>query len=253
MKNGIAKHLLGDVYQVGGKGLTHEEDASSYLIIDNKNHQHMMIDCGSPKGVFELNKRFYELGIVIGEIATVLATHGHYDHVAAAYRMPEAELFLHEGDYEAVKSRDRDMTAAFHYGVEFPELDNIRIIEDEQTFQVGNTLVKALHTPGHTAGSVSYKVQTEDGVLLVAGDTMWGGFSERFGSDASLWKESLRKLQRINFDRYTFGHNVLRAVPHVQIEIANALEQFHPPTNGEDSYDIVNPWKPLTDTPEPAL
>ena len=43
-------------------------------------------------------------------------------------------------------------------------------------------------------------------VMLFAGDTLHGGYSEKIGSSEAAWRESLAKLTARHFDCMTFGH-----------------------------------------------
>lgn len=66
--------------------------------------------------------------------------------------------------------------------------------------------MEALYTPGHTMGSVSFEVTAGDYRLLIAGDAVWGGFSEKIGSSEEAWRETLDKITSRHYDFYTFGH-----------------------------------------------
>ncbi len=47
------------------------------------------------------------------------------------------------------------------------------LIDDESVIEVGDVRLRAMHTPGHTPGSVSFKV--EGAPLLFTGDTLFPG------------------------------------------------------------------------------
>ena len=42
--------------------------------------------------------------------------------------------------------------------------------------------------------------------LLIAGDTLHGGFNTEIGSDEQAWRTSLARLTARHFDWFTFGH-----------------------------------------------
>lgn len=56
-----------------------------------------------------------------------------------------------------------------------------RPAEDGQSWQVGNLSLRAMHTPGHTPGSMSYVMTDPDGLDLMAftGDTLFAGSTGR--------------------------------------------------------------------------
>ena len=100
--------------------------------------------------------------------------------------------------------------------------------------------MEVLHTPGHTPGSVCFALDCAGYAFLVAGGTVWGGFSRQIGSDEARWRESLEKLTRQHFDGYTFGHIGANVVADADARLAEAKRQFA---------TYYNPWfKPMKET-----
>lgn len=91
-------------------------------------------------------------------VRRVLETHGHFDHIQAIPAMREA------GYKVAVTTEDAGMLNDVGYDV---------FIEDGQIIEVGKLRIEAIKTPGHTPGSVSFKVI--DAPLLFSGDTLFPG------------------------------------------------------------------------------
>lgn len=86
------------------------------------------------------------------ELVAVFDTHAHADHLSGGYELAEAAdipYHLHEAD-----------------AIDIPATP----IEDGQAFTVGDVRVEALHTPGHSPGSVSFDVHGE---ALLTGDTLF--------------------------------------------------------------------------------
>jgi glyoxylase-like metal-dependent hydrolase (beta-lactamase superfamily II) len=84
---------------------------------------------------------------VVGEreVLAVICTHGHADHVAAAIEVAdrdEAAVALHR--------KDRLLWREAH-----PEDEPDIEMEDGGIFEVGDTSLEVIYTPGHTDGSVS--------------------------------------------------------------------------------------------------
>ena len=106
----------------------------------------------------------------------ILITHTHLDHVAGNFEVKEktgARVMLHEKDlplYDNLK-----MQAQF-IGMDTP----VRADVDEHIHQ-GDVIffggkgdsVEVLHTPGHTPGSCSFFVPSQN--LLLSGDTLFSG------------------------------------------------------------------------------
>jgi hydroxyacylglutathione hydrolase len=86
----------------------------------------------------------------------ILLTHDHYDHTGALTSLRaqmKAPLAAHTADSTSLKAP--------------PEI----LLKDGDIFKLGNLEVTALHTPGHTPGSMSFKI----GKYLFAGDTIFPG------------------------------------------------------------------------------
>jgi len=93
------------------------------------------------------------------EIIAVICTHGHADHVEAAWEVAErdeAPVALHP--------KDRLIWSEVHD--DSPDID----MEDGGAFEVAGVTLDVLHTPGHTPGSVS--IYCEDLGVVFSGDAL---------------------------------------------------------------------------------
>jgi glyoxylase-like metal-dependent hydrolase (beta-lactamase superfamily II) len=94
-------------------------------------------------------------------------------------------------------------------------------VQDGETVPVAGG-VQAVHTPGHTAGHMSYLMPGHGGVLF-AGDAaahMFGRIGKpmlMFTEDMAQARESMRKLAALEFDTACFGHgSVLKGKANVE-------------------------------------
>lgn len=90
------------------------------------------------------------------EVRTVLETHGHWDHIQAVTQVRDA------GFEVGVTAADAAMLPSYDY-----------ILEDDTMITVGRLRLHTVTTPGHTLGSICFKL--EDKPLLFTGDTLFPG------------------------------------------------------------------------------
>ena len=103
------------------------------------------------------HERLLELCDALG-VRRVLETHGHWDHIQAVAAMREA------GYEVAVTALDAPRLKDVGYDV---------FLDDKEVIEVGRLRLHAIHTPGHTEGSICFQVA--DTPLLFTGDTLFPG------------------------------------------------------------------------------
>ena len=91
-------------------------------------------------------------------VKRVLETHGHWDHIQAVPAMRDAGLEV------AVTAADAPRLKEVGYDV---------FLDDAEVIEVGKLRLHAIHTPGHTEGSICFQV--EGTPLLFSGDTLFPG------------------------------------------------------------------------------
>jgi glyoxylase-like metal-dependent hydrolase (beta-lactamase superfamily II) len=220
-----AVELCPGLWQVAGEGISHDWDAAAYLV---GGERPVLIDCGSPLGASVVAANVSAL--LTDDLASVLLTHGHWDHsggAAALGGVHGAPVLLHDGDAAAVRAGDPvRTTAALLYDQPFPPFAPDGGVADGDRFETGIATVEAHHTPGHTPGSVCYVVALAGHRVLIAGDTLWGGFHPAIGSDADAWRRSLARLATLDYGLLTFGHGPTRLLGDARERVAEAGERF---------------------------
>jgi len=89
-------------------------------------------------------------------VRRVLETHGHWDHIQAVPQLRDA------GYSVAVTAQDAAM---------LPSYDEV--LPDDDVLEVGRLRVRTIHTPGHTPGSMCFRLEGHP--LLFSGDTLFPG------------------------------------------------------------------------------
>jgi glyoxylase-like metal-dependent hydrolase (beta-lactamase superfamily II) len=89
-------------------------------------------------------------------VRQVLETHGHWDHIQAVPAVRDA------GYEVGVTEADAHMLPSYDF-----------VIEDTTVIEVGRLRLQALATPGHTPGSMCFRL--EGSPVLFSGDTLFPG------------------------------------------------------------------------------
>ena len=118
-------------------------------------------------------------GVALEDVDYVALTHFHSDHVGNVAMFPRAR-FLVSGEgwrrHQRLLSERPQMvpdpvfpTAAVSF-LEDVLADRVDLLEDGATPLPG---MSVRHVGGHTADSAAFTVPTEDGVVVIPGDTIW--------------------------------------------------------------------------------
>ena len=105
-------------------------------------------------------------------VMAIVITHAHIDHIGGAAKLKAltgAPVLMNVNDQELYDHMD--IQAAW-LGIEPPSRTEIdTVLRDSDTLKLGPAEFHILHTPGHTQGSTSIWVPSEN--KLVAGDTLF--------------------------------------------------------------------------------
>lgn len=144
--------IHGNTWFVGFGGLT--------VVLISTSDGLVLIDGALPQAVPAIEDNIRRLGFRIEDVKYVLSTEPHYDHssgIAALLRdsggtavaSPEAAEVLRRG-----RSGPDDPQADWLEA--FPPVERVIALRDGQTLQVGDVVITARATPGHTFGSMSW-------------------------------------------------------------------------------------------------
>lgn len=118
-------------------------------------------------------------------IEYLIHTHGHLDHIGAARGVTESlsvksrapKIALHRGDHELyLKLKDQGNLFGMKYQDPLP-VDHF--LNDEEELEVGDLRFSVIHTPGHSPGSVCFRLHENSDLgaaeTLFSGDTLFNG------------------------------------------------------------------------------
>lgn len=102
-----------------------------------------------------------------------LQTHAHFDHTYGLpfiYRTYGTKPIFHVDD-EVTYRQMPSMAAQFGLIIGGPMPPIERLLNDGAELRLGETLIRLIHTPGHTPGSASFYIP--EAKLLLSGDTLF--------------------------------------------------------------------------------
>ena len=154
-------HIVGPLYFVGTRGL------SSWLFVTSEGN--ILLNTGTTKSGPMIADSIRKLGFKPEEIKIIINGHGHSDHAGAfAYmkKLSGAQLAIMQEDVPMVEDGGK---SDFHYGKDWqvmgqPPVKVDRVLRDGDTVKLGEVILTAYHTPGHTKGATTWVTTlTEDG------------------------------------------------------------------------------------------
>jgi glycerophosphoryl diester phosphodiesterase len=141
----------------------------------------ILIDTGYPGDGEALKESIEALGFSVNDVKIIIHSHGHRDHSGASseiVKMSGAKTYLNFNDKKYIKDLEIDFD-----------------IKDGDVIRLGETEILALHTPGHTEGTVSLFFNvSENGKTYRAG--MFGGAGTNQLKKAFMRKVTINYLYR---------------------------------------------------------
>ncbi len=179
----------------------------------------VMVDAGfhEDRALDALGNALAQTGVRL--LKAVLLTHTHPDHTAGlellSERHPDLPVYVHPNELARL------------------EHPNLRALQDERVLTVGDHTVKALLTPGHSPGHLSFYL--EDAKLVLAGDLVAGQGSSWVGhpeGDVDDYLKSLERLRSLNLLMVAPGHGEVSRDPYGKLNEArqhrlDRLEQVY--------------------------
>jgi glyoxylase-like metal-dependent hydrolase (beta-lactamase superfamily II) len=144
-----------------------------YLLVSNG--EAVLID---PGGGAKLILKEIEKSKV--KLKFIILTHGHWDHTLSALKIKKetgAKILIHEAEKEFIKSK----------------VDNF--LKDGDEIKIGDSVLKVIHTPGHTKGSICLAREN----FIFTGDTIFKdgyGRTDLEGGSQKDLENSLKKLKK---------------------------------------------------------
>jgi len=182
-----------------------------------------LVDTGMPGSEEAILAYIDSLGLDAGDLARMVITHHHLDHVggiAAMKRRTAALVLAHPDDAGLISGEQSPPPASsplmrFLFWLVAPLMPTLEPVPVDVTVQDGERLdllggATVVHVPGHTPGSIALHFPAER--LLICGDTIsnrrdkLGPPPKGFTEDMNQAIASIRRMSELEFDVLCPGH-----------------------------------------------
>lgn len=178
--------------------------SNCYIVGSEKTNEAAIIDPGAE--FKKIDAKIIELGLTP---KMILLTHAHGDHIGAVlelidkYHIP---VYIHEKDAEALVDSNINLTKVL-FRKEVAINPDIKL-KDGDIINLGDLEFEVIHTPGHTPGGISIKVEN----IMMTGDTLFNQSIGRTdfpgGSFEQIISSIKEKIFKYDDDTIVYpGHN----------------------------------------------
>jgi len=219
----VPMKLTKHIYSFSGIWGTGVWGANVYLLVDNSL---TLVDTGFKGRHRQILKEVRKLGYSPSDIANIIITHHHADHVGSLAVLKEitrAKVIAHPADAPYIDGRlpqpqprppaprwlSKALAPLHQLWATTPVAVDISANEGDELPILGG--IEVLHTPGHTPGSICLFLQEER--LVIAGDVLADRFglrlpSKAFTVDIAQEINSINRVASLDFDIICFGHGL---------------------------------------------
>src|SRR5690349_8070283 len=207
----VPHRMIGNIYYVGSRGL------ASYLITTPAGH--ILINANLTTSVPLIRESVEKLGFHFTDIKILLISHAHSDHdggSAEVKKLTGAQYMVMAGDAEVVESGGK---SDFQYGnrpnMLYPATKVDRVLHDGDKVKLGDTVLTAHLTAGHTKGCTTWSMKvTEAGktynVVIVGSPNVNPGYklvnNARYPQIASDYAHEFEVLKSLPCDVFLGAH-----------------------------------------------
>ena len=150
--------VAGNIYYVGSQGL------ASYLIASPAGH--ILINSSLESSVPLIRSSIEKLGFSFKDVKILLISHAHWDHCAGSATVKQltgARYMVMDADVPEIEAGGK---GNFQYGNSPDSLYKPtkvdRVLHDGDTVKLGDTVLTARLTPGHTKGCTTWTMKVTD-------------------------------------------------------------------------------------------
>lgn len=150
-----------------------------------------------------------------GKLEYVMLTHGHYDHIGFAKQLADrfnAKIVTGEKENKFLSTPTLNLSV--NHNIDLPAFSADILLNDNDSFMLGETEIHYIQTPGHTSGGGCFIFDD----TLISGDTLfcesYGRTDLPTGSNSDMYNSILR-LKNLSGDyRVIPGHGPISTLDH---------------------------------------
>ena len=206
-----AFRIADNLYYVGSKGL------ANYLVTTPQGH--ILINSDMEANVPLIRASVESLGFKFTDIKILLISHAHWDHCGASAtikKLTGAKYMVMQEDVDVVQSGGK---SDFHYGNDAANLYTPasvdRVLHDGDEVKLGDAVLTARLTPGHTKGCTTWTMKVKDGsktrdVVIVGSPNVNPGYnlidSKVYPGMAKDFERQFEVLKSLSCDYFLGAH-----------------------------------------------
>lgn len=206
-----AFRITGNIYYVGSKGL------ANYLITTPRGH--ILINSDMEANVPLIRASVESLGFKFSDIKILLISHAHGDHNAASdtiKKLTGAKYMVMQEDVGVVESGGK---SDFQYGSDptmlYAPTKVDRVLKDGDEVRLGDVVLTAHLTPGHTKGCTTWSMKVKDdsktrNVVIVGSPNVNPGYklvdNALYPGIAADYEKMFRVLKSLPCDYFLGAH-----------------------------------------------
>lgn len=157
-----------------------------WIIEDPDSRQALVVDPGESAQVIEFLDTH---GL---ELAALLITHSHWDHVTGIDALVDYAKHQHEDATQSEKNQTGSPLAVFGPR-EIPQVN--RPLTEGDTFNFNSLTFNTMHTPGHLPEHLSYVTELDETPAIFCGDTLFSaGCGRIFSGTPAQFHRSLQRI-----------------------------------------------------------
>jgi metallo-beta-lactamase class B len=204
--------IAGNLHYVGSR------DLASYLITTPQGH--ILINSNLATSPAQIRASVEKLGFQLHQIKILLISHAHYDHCAGSAQLKRlttsAKYLVMDADIPTIESGGK---TDFRYGadptMQFPPTKVDQALHDTQQVRLGDTVLTAHKTAGHTKGCTTWTMQVQEGgksynAVIVGSPNVNPGYNlihdPKYPQMATDFAQQFRTLKSLPCDIFLGAH-----------------------------------------------